>query len=546
MNLVGRALDNGKYRITARLGAGGFGSVWKAEEPALKREVAIKVLHESMAVDESIVERFRREGEAIARLEHPNIVRVYGYGFEEGLHYLVTNLLHGTVRERLAAGPLPLADILRIATDVASALALAHERGIVHRDIKPGNIMFDSQGNAVLTDFGLVCGGGFAQLTVSNAFMGSPPYMSPEQVSPSLGEIDPRSDLYSLGCVLFEFASGRTPFHGQDPFQVANQHVNDSPPRLEAVAPRADAALSKAVARLLEKKPEARFPSAAALHEELRRIAQKSGVTVRPLATARAAEAAGAGAAGAAAAAGGTAPGATPADHTRTFAGGSGSRRGLDLRALAPAKKFLPIAAVLLVAGIVGIRYGTGAFDRSAERAGERARAGESRADAERASGGPESGTALDQAPAATIPAGTTPATTAATMPADTNRAPAIDAKATPASGTKPAASDAARPAPTDTTARRPKPAARNGTLVVRVADAAGALLYPALRVRDAAGREYKQGDDPFVATDLISLPPGQYSVRILDPTLRLLEGPIQPISIGEDEKKVVEFKVQR
>jgi len=216
----------GSYEILAPLGAGGMGEVWRARDLRLEREVALKVLPESLARMAEHFARFEREARLLAALDHPSIARIYGIEEASGVHFLVLELVEGeTLAERLAGGPLPLDEALRVCREVAGALEAAHERGVVHRDLKPGNIKVTPEGKVKVLDFGLglrqpptptidstalPTEAGSANLTQEGTVLGTPAYMSPEQARGRA--MDKRTDIWSFGCVLFETLSGRRAF----------------------------------------------------------------------------------------------------------------------------------------------------------------------------------------------------------------------------------------------------------------------------------------------------------------------------------------------
>ncbi len=251
----------GRYRIDRELGRGGMGTVFLAYDPNFDRQVAIKLLPAGFLQDASFRVRFDREAKMIARLEHPAIVPVYDYGEDQGCPYLVMRYMGGgTLKERLAHGALPAGEINAILQRICSALDKAHARGVVHRDLKPGNILFDEDSNAYLADFGI------ARLTeTSQTFtvLGTPQYLTPEQANGQ--PVDARTDVYQMGVVLFEMLTGRIPFDADTPVGLIFQHVTAPIPSVRALnhqlPPSADAVLSKAMAKL----PDARYSTAGAL-----------------------------------------------------------------------------------------------------------------------------------------------------------------------------------------------------------------------------------------------------------------------------------------
>lgn len=267
----------GRYRVNRRLGSGGFARVYRAWDPELELDVAVKLLRAEFAGQPEVVERFRREAGMAARLRHPNIVTVLTVGrLEEpfdgvptGTPYLVMDYLPGTLAARLQeVQALPEAEAARIGAEVARGLAHAHRCGIVHRDVKPGNVLFAADGRAVVTDFGIARAVSGAQVPVSrNVVLGTPSYFSPEQARGL--PLDGRSDLYALGVSLYEMVSGTLPFAGDDWYSVMRQHVETPPPPLRTVAPGVSQAFAYVVERCLAKEPGDRFQLADELADAL-------------------------------------------------------------------------------------------------------------------------------------------------------------------------------------------------------------------------------------------------------------------------------------
>lgn len=258
--LVGRTLLN-RYRIGALIGSGGMADVYKAYDLKLKREVAVKALVAHLARETSAVQRFRREAETAAGLKHPNIVTIYDVGKSGNLHFIVMDLLPGQTLNQLIkkTGSLPLQQVTSIVSQVASALDYAHSQGVVHRDIKPSNIILDSTGHVTLTDFGIVKAADGTRFTTTGATLGTPEYMSPEQVENKA--ISPASDIYSLGIVVYEMLAGKTPFTGTTP-HVLHAHVYEEPPDIGRLTPRLPAAVVGIVKRALAKNPRQRYRTA--------------------------------------------------------------------------------------------------------------------------------------------------------------------------------------------------------------------------------------------------------------------------------------------
>jgi serine/threonine-protein kinase len=255
--------------------------VYRGTDRVLDRPVAIKVLAGRYAEDDRFVARFRREAQAAAGLSHPNIVGVYDTGGQNGMHYIVMEYVEGET----------LADVLRregrldpgragsIAAEVATALHAAHERGLVHRDVKPGNVMLDREGRVKVVDFGIARAAADDTLTQTGLVLGTAAYLSPEQAQGL--RVDARSDVYSLGCVLFQVLTGRPPFEGDTPVSIAYKHVNEPPPRPSELDPSIPAHLDEAVMRALEKDPDARFPTAEAFRQAI--AADAEGTATVPI-----------------------------------------------------------------------------------------------------------------------------------------------------------------------------------------------------------------------------------------------------------------------
>ena len=249
------------------LGQGGFAAVFRAHDPFLQRDVAIKVLAPSVAVDAALEEQFLHEARTIVAAEHPHIVPLYAAESKDGLLYLVMRLVPGqSLEDRIAKGKLPAVEALRIASECAAALAAAHAVGVVHRDIKPANILLDGNGNASVADFGISLVTSRPAREHAGSTAGTPYYMSPEQ---ALGEsVDGRSDVYALGIVLFEMLTGERPFAGRNATEVIAKHISAPIPKVSDLAPATPVALVRLVDRMLAKDPAAR-PTAEALVKEL-------------------------------------------------------------------------------------------------------------------------------------------------------------------------------------------------------------------------------------------------------------------------------------
>jgi len=273
VDLSGREL--GQFRLLRRLGRGAMADVYLAEQSALKRWVAIKILKPELANDKVYLKRFEREAQAAASLVHANIVQIHEVGHVDNYRYIVQEYVQGqNLREYLSrSGPPDLPHTLSIMCQVVAALAKAAERGVVHRDIKPENIMLTRAGEVKVADFGLARvsrEGEAADLTQVGITMGTPLYMSPEQVEGKL--LDPRSDVYSFGVTCYHMLSGSPPFSGETALGVAVQHLKAEPQRLEIVRPDLPPALCRVVHKMLAKSPKDRYQSARELLRELRRL----------------------------------------------------------------------------------------------------------------------------------------------------------------------------------------------------------------------------------------------------------------------------------
>src|SRR5947207_3611259 len=257
-----------EYDIVEELGRGGMAIVFKARERQLERDVAIKVLPFSLAFDKEFVERFQREARTSAKLEHPNIIPIYRVGKSGRVIYFVMKFLRGKPLSSVLAarGSLPPGEIRLVLAQVGRALAYAHKGGIVHRDIKPDNIMFDEHGHAVVTDFGIAKAATGGKLTGTGMSIGTPHYMSPEQAK--AGSLDGRSDIYSLGVVAYQCLTGAVPFDGEDSFSIGYKHIMEEipTPPLETYDQRTVFEITK---KMMAKSPDERFQSADDLVQAL-------------------------------------------------------------------------------------------------------------------------------------------------------------------------------------------------------------------------------------------------------------------------------------
>ncbi|MBI2943799.1 MAG: protein kinase [Candidatus Wallbacteria bacterium] len=274
--MIGKIL--GKYKIVEKLGSGGMADVYKGIQEGLEREVAIKVLPKAYSRDAEMVKRFKRESQATAKLAHPNIITIYDSGEQDGLCYYVMEYLKADSLDDIIKKEqkLPPKKALKIAQDILKALAYTHDKKILHRDLKPSNIKFDLRGNAIVTDFGLVKDLEQTSITVSGVSLGTPMYMSPEQLSGD--PVDERSDLYQVGVIGYEMLTGQAPFGGKGPYQPGSKSPNAELVAPSGMNPEVTPELDEFVLKALQKKPDDRYPSAKEMLEKLKQIERKSKV----------------------------------------------------------------------------------------------------------------------------------------------------------------------------------------------------------------------------------------------------------------------------
>jgi eukaryotic-like serine/threonine-protein kinase len=334
-----------RYTLVELLGEGGMARVYLAHDDVLDRYVALKVLRERYADDDSFAERFRSEARNAASLTHPGIVQVYDQGRDEdGTYYIAMEYVPGgTLKDRInARGPLDPEEAAGIAWRIAEALGAAHERGIVHRDVTSQNILLGATGETKVVDFGIARAASSKTVTETNVVLGTAAYMSPEQVRSE--RVGPASDLYSLGVVLYEMLTGELPYKADDPIATAIKHLEEPPPRPKELNPAVPEGLDALTVKLLAKNPEDRYPSAAELAEDLQRMGEALPLPTAPLADQSTVEAT-------------TAPMSAPERRTRTTsaseavaAGGRSSSAEKSMRQ----RTLLPLFGLLLVFVLLG------------------------------------------------------------------------------------------------------------------------------------------------------------------------------------------------
>ena len=263
-------LELGQYRIVAPLGEGGMAAVFKAYQPSMDRHVALKILPRQLASEPGFAARFGQEARLVAKLEHPNIVPVHDFGESKGYTFLVMRFVgSGTLADLLEKSRLPLDQVVRFVTQIGEALHYAHRQGVVHRDVKPSNVLMDPSGNCLLSDFGLArMVESSLHLTRTGGVLGTPAYMSPEQ---GLGEkLDARTDIYSLGVMLYEMATYRLPFVAETPVALMMKHLRDPLPLPRTLNPSLPESVERVILRSLAKNPNDRFGTAQAMVDALR------------------------------------------------------------------------------------------------------------------------------------------------------------------------------------------------------------------------------------------------------------------------------------
>ena len=266
--MIGTVLS-GRYRLEAKLGSGGMSTVYLARDETLDRPVAVKVMHREMSEQADQLERFRQEARAVAKLSHPNVVSVIDAGEDGGHPYIVFEYVEGeTLKQRIARiGALDIQEAIAYAIEIARGLSIAHARNMVHRDIKPQNVLIDDEGRAKLTDFGISRQLEQDGMTATGRVLGTTDYVAPEQ---AMGQaVDPRSDIYSLGVVLYEMLIGQVPFHADSQVGVAMKHVNEELPDVQRRRPEVSAAVALVVERSTAKDPAERYQDVGEMIDDL-------------------------------------------------------------------------------------------------------------------------------------------------------------------------------------------------------------------------------------------------------------------------------------
>ena len=269
MNLEGKVLG-GRYEIINKIGNGGMATVYRATDLVLKRYVAVKILRDEFTTDEEFIRRFETEAQSAARLTHPNIVSIYDVGVDNGVYYIVMELIQGkTLKEIIVEerGPLPWKWSVNVAIQIASALEMAHKNNIIHRDIKPHNIIITEDGIAKVTDFGIAKAVSNSTITAFGTTIGSVHYFSPEQAKG--GYTDAKSDIYSLGVVMYEMLTGKVPFDADTSVSVALKHMQEDPVPPMEINPNIPKAVNDIILKAMQKEPMARYQTATAMLRDL-------------------------------------------------------------------------------------------------------------------------------------------------------------------------------------------------------------------------------------------------------------------------------------
>jgi serine/threonine-protein kinase len=268
-----------RYRLDRKIGTGGMADVWLAEDTELDRQVAIKILHDRFAQDKEFVQRFQREAQSAAGLQHPNVVGIFDRGSFRDTYFIAMEYVDGPSMKDLVKGGMGTNDAIDFTRQILNAARFAHRKGIVHRDLKPQNVLIDDEGRARVADFGIARAGENSDITATGSVMGTAQYISPEQAQGK--ETTPRSDIYSIGVILYEALTGRVPFEGDSAVAVALKQVSEAPRRPSAINPNVPPALDAVVMRALAKDPDARFKDADAFLKALD-AAERAPETPRP------------------------------------------------------------------------------------------------------------------------------------------------------------------------------------------------------------------------------------------------------------------------
>jgi beta-lactam-binding protein with PASTA domain/predicted Ser/Thr protein kinase len=274
----GTVVDD-RYRLDRKIGTGGMADVWLAEDSELDRQVAIKILHDRFAQDKEFVQRFQREAQSAAGLQHPNVVGIFDRGSFRDTYFIAMEYVDGPSLKDLVKGGMGAKDAIDFTRQILNAARFAHRKGIVHRDLKPQNVLIDDEGRARVADFGIARAGENSDITATGSVMGTAQYISPEQAQGK--ETTPSSDIYSIGVILYEALTGRVPFEGDSAVAVALKQVSEAPRRPSAINPKVPPALDAVVMRALAKDPDARFKDADAFLKALD-AAEKAPDTPRP------------------------------------------------------------------------------------------------------------------------------------------------------------------------------------------------------------------------------------------------------------------------
>ena len=276
--LIGRVFDD-RYEVTKKIGSGGMADVYLAQDRLLGRQVALKILSSRYAHDEQFIERFRREASSAASLNHPNIVQIYDRGEAEGTYYIAMEYLEGRSLKEIILKYAPLSPdlVVSVSAQILEALRFAHRRDIIHRDIKPQNIIVDNDGRVKVTDFGIARAGSASTMTEAGSILGTAHYLSPEQAQGQ--SVEAASELYSLGVVMYEMVTGRLPYDGDNPVTIAMQHVHENPAPPRSIVPDLPLNLEAVILRSLGKKPTDRYLTAQAFLEDLKRVQEGQDVS---------------------------------------------------------------------------------------------------------------------------------------------------------------------------------------------------------------------------------------------------------------------------